>query len=125
MKPLNGSGDPIIKGAITAEEALRYAMSLPVTTTITGMEKPEVLQQNLDIARRFQPMQEDELQALRNRVRNVSMDGRLELYKVSLKYDNPEARLSHDFPLDMQQKEVREMVSSGTTGEPFPNISQP
>jgi uncharacterized protein len=124
MKPLSGSGDPITRGAITAEEALRYAMSLPVATTITGMEKPEVLQQNIDIARRFRPMPASQMQTLRNRVRGVSLDGRMELYKVSLKYDNPEARMAHDFPLDMQSKEVKEMVSSGNTGEPFPKRNQ-
>src|ERR1700683_5072492 len=35
MKPLQGHGDAIKKGAIGVEDALRYAMSLPVTTTIT------------------------------------------------------------------------------------------
>ena len=29
---------------------------------------------------------------------------------MSLKFDNPEARLAHDFPLDMQQEEVKEML---------------
>jgi hypothetical protein len=67
-------------------------------------------------------MQPAEMDAIRNRVQNVSRDGRFELYKVSLKYDNPEARMSHDFPLDMQSKEVKEMVSSGNTGEPFPKL---
>jgi hypothetical protein len=88
------------------------------------MEKPEVLQQNLEIARHFQPMQAAEMQALRSRVRTVALDARFELYKVSLKYDNPEARLSHGFPLDMQQKEVKEMVNSENTGEPFPGLNQ-
>jgi uncharacterized protein len=120
MKPLNGTGAAVLKGALTASEALRYAMSLPVTTTITGMEKLEVLRQNLEIARNFQTMQPAEMQALRDRVRPVAADGRFELYKVSLKYDNPEARQTHGFPLDMQQKEVQEMVSSENTGEPFP-----
>jgi uncharacterized protein len=47
-------------------------------------------------------------------------DGRFELYKVSLKYDNPEARLANDFPLDMQQKEVKEMMhATNNTGKPF------
>ena len=54
MKPLNGHGDAIKHGVLTAEEALRYAMSLPVATTITGMEKPEILQQNLRVAQNFQ-----------------------------------------------------------------------
>jgi aryl-alcohol dehydrogenase-like predicted oxidoreductase len=123
MKPLNGTGDAIKKGAITPAEALRYAMSLPVSTTITGMEKSEVLQQNIEIAGNFQPMAAAEMQALRERVRIAARDGRFELYKVSLKFDNPEARMSHDFPLDMQQKEVREMIDSGNTGEPFPKSS--
>jgi aryl-alcohol dehydrogenase-like predicted oxidoreductase len=69
MKPLNGHGDAILHGAITAEDALRYAMSLPVSTTITGIDKPEVLQQNLQIARNFHPMSAPEMQALRDRVR--------------------------------------------------------
>ena len=53
MKPINGHGEPIQHGVLTAEEALRYAMSLPVATTITGMDSPEVLQQNLQIAQNF------------------------------------------------------------------------
>src|ERR1700749_2637770 len=56
MKPLQGHGESITKGGLTAEDALRYAMSLPVTTTITGMEKPEILRQNLKIAQGFQPL---------------------------------------------------------------------
>jgi aryl-alcohol dehydrogenase-like predicted oxidoreductase len=51
MKPFNGTGAVITMGAVTAEEALRFAMSIPVTTTITGMERLDVLRQNLKIAR--------------------------------------------------------------------------
>ena len=122
MKPLNGTADAIKKGVLTAEEALRYAMSLPVTTTITGMERLEVLEQNLALARGFVPMPAADMQALRERVKKVAANGRFELYKTSIKYDNPEARLSHDFPLDMQSKEVQEMVKPQNTGEPFPRL---
>jgi aryl-alcohol dehydrogenase-like predicted oxidoreductase len=125
MKPLNGHGDTILHGAITAEEALRYAMSLPVTTTITGIDKPEVLQQNLQIARNFHPMSAQEMQSLRDRVRPYAADGRFELYKLSLKFDNPEARLAHQFPLDMKSVEVREMVAATeNTGRPYPDVKQ-
>jgi aryl-alcohol dehydrogenase-like predicted oxidoreductase len=120
MKPLNGHGEAIMKGAITAVDALKYAMSLPVTTTITGMEKLEILRQNVEIARNFQPLQAAEMQGLRDQVKSVARDGRFELYKVSLKFDNPEARLTHDFPLDMQQAEVQELVNSENTGHAFP-----
>ena len=125
MKPLNGHGDAIKQGALSAEEALRYAMSLPVTTTITGMEKPEILQQSLRIAQEFRPMPSEEMQVLRNRVRVYAADGRFELYKLSLKFDNPEARLSHEFPLDLQQTEVQEMVAAAeNTGNPYPRRKQ-
>src|SRR6476620_7594940 len=40
---------------ITPQEALRYAMSLPVATVVSGMESLEILNQNLEIARNFTP----------------------------------------------------------------------
>jgi aryl-alcohol dehydrogenase-like predicted oxidoreductase len=123
MKPLSGTADPITGGIITAEEGIRYAMSLPVATTITGMEKIEILRQNLKIAQNFQPMSEAEMRALRDRVKPEALDGRHEMYKVSLKYDNPEARLAHGFPLDEKSKEVKEMLqATKNTGHPFPEL---
>src|SRR5450432_762993 len=112
MKPLNGHGEAIDKGEITAEEGLRYAMSLPVATTITGMESLQVLRQNLQIAQNFKPMPESEMVALRNRTKLSAAHGHFELYKVSLKFHNPEARLAHDFPLDDQQAEVKETMKN-------------
>ncbi len=123
MKPLSGTADPVKKGVVTPEEALRYAMSLPVATTITGMEKPEILRQNLKIAQNFQPMSPSEMQALRDRCRQYAADGHFEIYKLSIKYDNPEARLAHGFPIDEQQMEVKEMLkASDNTGHPFPQL---
>jgi hypothetical protein len=125
MKPLSGTGNAVKKGMLTAQEALHYAMSLPVTTTITGIEKLEVLQQNLRVAQGFTPMSATEMQALRDRCKEMAADGRFEPYKVSLKFDNPEARIAHDFPLDMQQKEVQEIVrETENTGKPFVQLPQ-
>jgi len=96
-------------------------MSLPVTTTITGIDKAEALQQALNVAKGFQPMQPSEMQSLRDRCRTYAADGRFELYKLSLRFDNPESRLAHGFPLDMQQVEVREMVRmTENDGHPYP-----
>lgn len=120
MKPIQGHGESVKKGVLTAEQALRYAMSLPVATTITGMEKLDILEQNLQVAQNFTPMPPQEMQALRDKCKQYA-DGRFELYKVSLKFDNPEARLAHDFPLDLQQDEVKEMIqATENTGKPFP-----
>jgi aryl-alcohol dehydrogenase-like predicted oxidoreductase len=121
MKPINGHGEAVQKGVVTAQEALRYAMSLPVTTTITGMETLDILRQNLKVAQGFRPMNEHEMKELEARCRPYAADGRFELYKVSLKFDNPEARLSHHFPLDNKQAEVKEMLKdSENTGRAFP-----
>jgi aryl-alcohol dehydrogenase-like predicted oxidoreductase len=121
MKPICGHGDPVQKGLVTAEEMLRYAMSLPVATTISGAEKIDVIRQNLKVAQGFQPMSGEEMQALRQRCATMAADGRFELYKVTLKFDNPEARLAHGFPLDMQSEEVKEMMKATlNTGDPFP-----
>lgn len=98
MKSLGGSGEFVKRGAITAQEGLRYAMSLPVATTISGMDSLEVLEQNLGIARGFQPMSKEEMAALRERVRSVAADGRYELFKTSKHYDGDYGREQHGFP---------------------------
>jgi predicted aldo/keto reductase-like oxidoreductase len=121
MKPICGHGDPVQKGVLTGEEALRYAMSLPVTTTITGIDTPQALQQALKVGQSFQPLPPTAMQSLRDRCRTYAADGRFELYKLSLRFDNPEARLAHGFPLDMQQVETREMLKmTDNNGHPFP-----
>jgi aryl-alcohol dehydrogenase-like predicted oxidoreductase len=67
MKSMCGTADPIKKGVVKPEELLRYAMSLPVATTISGMDSLEVLHKNLEVARNFTPMTESEIEDLRQR----------------------------------------------------------
>jgi len=98
MKSMGGSGELISSGVATPDEALRYAMSLPVATTISGMDSMEVLEQNLAIARNFQPMAVDEMQKLRDRAREMAADGRYELFKTSVKYDGKVGREQHHYP---------------------------
>jgi aryl-alcohol dehydrogenase-like predicted oxidoreductase len=110
MKPMGGTASAVKGGLVKAEEMLRYAMSLPVATTIAGMDSFDVLRQNLRVARGFTPMSPEEMQALRDRCAKAAGDGRHEPYKLSLKFDNPQARLAHAFPLDITQKEVQETL---------------
>jgi aryl-alcohol dehydrogenase-like predicted oxidoreductase len=126
MKPISGHGEPVEQGIFTAQELLQYAMSLPVATTITGVSEMNILEQNLRVAQGFTPLSAEEMQELRDRAKQYAGDGQFELYKTSIKFDNPEARLAHDFPLDMQQIEVRQMVkSTDNTGEPYPKVADP
>jgi uncharacterized protein len=98
MKSLGGDGQPILHGAATADEALRYAMSLPVATTISGIDSVAVLEQNLAVARGFEPMTADEMEALRRRCTPLAADGHLELYKSTKKYDGDVGREQHGYP---------------------------
>jgi len=124
MKPICGHGEPIQHGVFTAAEMLNYAMSLPVATIITGMADIATLEQNLKIAQGFTPLSEAQMQALRAKAKPYAGDGRFELYKTSIKFDNPEARLAHEFPLDLEQVEVKQMVyATGNTGRPYPQVS--
>jgi aryl-alcohol dehydrogenase-like predicted oxidoreductase len=98
MKSMGGSGEMVAKGAVTAEEALRYAMSLPVATTISGMNSVDILRQNLAIARGFRPYSAAEMQQLRDRCRADAADGHYELFKTTKKYDGDVGREQHGYP---------------------------
>ena len=95
-------------------------MSLPVATTISGMETVDKLRQNLKIAQGFEPMSAADMQKLRDRCRPTAGDGRFELYKVSLAFDNPQAREAHGFPLDPVEKEVKQASSITLMGTDRP-----
>src|SRR5438477_2015480 len=89
MKSMGGTAGAVKSGLVKAEEMLRYAMSLPVATTIAGMDSLDVLRQNLRVARGFKPMTAEEMQALRDRCAKAAGDGRHEPYKLSPRYYNP------------------------------------
>ena len=102
MKPICGEGTPARKRAVKATDALRYAMSLPVATTITGIDSMKVLRQNLAVARGFQPLAEPEMEALRRQSADLAADGRFELYKTTAKHEGPVGRKEHGFPEELE-----------------------
>jgi predicted aldo/keto reductase-like oxidoreductase len=113
MKSMGGTAWAVKGGVVSAEEMLRYAMSLPVATTISGMDSLAVLRQNLAIARGFTPMTPTGMDDLRTRCAPTAADARYEPYKVSLRYDNPVTRMPHGFPIDPTQREVTDMLQHG------------
>jgi uncharacterized protein len=95
MKSLSGNAEPIKQGLVTPEEALRYVLSLPIASLVSGIDSRDVLRQNLDIVRRFVPMTVAEMQDLRTRVARYAMDGRFELFKSTNRYDGRIGREQH------------------------------
>ena len=53
MKSLGGDARAVKAKVVSAEEALGYALSLPVATVVSGMDSVRVLKQNLAVARRL------------------------------------------------------------------------
>ncbi len=98
MKSLGGDGRVVRKKAAGVVEALRYAMSLPVCTTVSGIDSLKVLRQNLRIARGFSPMTGQEREAYERRLAAYASDGRFELYKTSAEHDGDVGRRQHGFP---------------------------
>jgi predicted aldo/keto reductase-like oxidoreductase len=98
MKSMGGSGEMISHGALTPTEALSFAMSLPgVSTTISGMDSMQVLDQNLEIVRNFKHLSEEQISAMRLYGKQFD-DGRYELFKSTVKYDGDIGRQQHNFP---------------------------
>jgi aryl-alcohol dehydrogenase-like predicted oxidoreductase len=98
MKSLGGDGRVIRKKKARVEDALRYAMSQPVCTTVSGIDSMRVLRQNLRIARAFRPMTASQQAAYERSLADDALDGRFELYKTTAEHDGDEGREQHGFP---------------------------
>jgi aryl-alcohol dehydrogenase-like predicted oxidoreductase len=99
MKSLCGDGRAVKAGIVTPQEAIRYTLSLPITTLVSGIGTMRVLRQNLAIAQEFRPLTARQRQTLLGRVASTARDGRFELYKISAAFDGNEARRQHGLPL--------------------------
>jgi uncharacterized protein len=95
----SNAGGHLANTGISAVEGLRYAMSLPATTVVSGMTSLDQLHQNLAVADDFTPLTATERDALLARSRPESAEGRFEPFKTSHDYDGKEGRLDHDYPL--------------------------
>jgi uncharacterized protein len=102
MKSLGGDGRQVKQKVITAQEGLRYAMSLPVAATVSGIDSMKVLRQNVRVASGFKPMSKRQMAMLRRRVSEEAADGRFELYKTTARHDGPIGREQHKFPSDAE-----------------------
>jgi len=101
MKSLGGDAQ-IIKGAgLTAGECRAYALSLPISTLVCGIESEENIRQDAAIAREFVQASAEQLDDLRERVREHATDGRYEWFKTTQYYDSKVHRVQHGFPEEL------------------------
>jgi predicted aldo/keto reductase-like oxidoreductase len=87
---MKSMGDGVIlkSKVVSAIECLHYALSLPTSVVITGIDKQEVLDQAFEAAKSFKPLDRDEMAHLLAKTKEVAMAGKYELFKTSSHFDS-------------------------------------
>ena len=86
MKPL-ANGGLVKTGLVSAIECLHYAMNLPTSVVITGCETMERVDQALEAARTFQPMDGARVSALLAKTKTAALTGKFERFKTTTDND--------------------------------------
>ena len=97
MKSLGGRGQIVREVGLTAEQCRGYALSLPISTLVCGIQSDADLQQDLAIARDFEPFSAAQMQALEAQVYDEATDGRHEWFKSMQTFDSQLHRAQHGF----------------------------
>jgi aryl-alcohol dehydrogenase-like predicted oxidoreductase len=82
-------GDNFILSSNTVKpiEALHYGLSQPVSTVITGIDRPEILDQAIEAARTFKPLTAAQTTEILDRTRVAASEGKFELFKTTPHFD--------------------------------------
>jgi predicted aldo/keto reductase-like oxidoreductase len=93
---MKSMGDGLILKSKTVMpiECLHFAMNLPTSTVITGIDSLKILKQALEAVRTFRPLTSDQIAALLKRTARAAAEGKYELFKTDNRFDstakNPE-----------------------------------
>jgi aryl-alcohol dehydrogenase-like predicted oxidoreductase len=86
MKPL-ANGIILKSGQVTALECLQYALRLPASVVITGIDKLELIDQACDAARTFATLTEGDVASLLARTAQAAAKGAFEPFKTTSLFD--------------------------------------
>jgi len=83
-----GSGVLLKSNTVAPTDYLKYALSLPTSVVITGIDSMDILNQALDVARNFKPLTQNQIQALLAKTANAAANGEYELFKTTSHFDS-------------------------------------
>ncbi len=86
MKPM-ANGIILTSKTVSPTECLRYALNLPTSVVITGVDSMDILDQACEAARTFRPLSETELTALLSKTALAAAHGEFEPFKTSSIFD--------------------------------------
>ena len=73
---------------VTPIECLHYALNLPTSVVITGIDSMKILDQAFEAARTFHPLSGQELAALLAKTEKAAARGDFEPFKISSIFDS-------------------------------------
>lgn len=87
---MKSMGDGVIlkSKVVSPIECLHYALSLPTSVVITGIDKPEILDQAFEAVRTFKPMDREHVAQILAKTKEVATAGKYELFKTSSHFDS-------------------------------------
>jgi len=86
MKPM-ANGIILKSKTVSPMECLRYALNLPASVVITGVDSMQILDQACDAARTFRPLSEAEVTAILAKTAAAAARGEFEPFKTSSIFD--------------------------------------
>jgi hypothetical protein len=89
-----GNGHLLKSGVVSPIECLHYALNLPTSVVITGIDRMEILDQAIEAIDTFTPMSAEAVTALLSRTLELAQSGAFEPFKTDNVFDatamNPE-----------------------------------
>jgi aryl-alcohol dehydrogenase-like predicted oxidoreductase len=82
------NGRILKSNTVTPIECLHYALNLPTSVVITGIDSMEILGQAFEAARTFRPFTEEQTAQLLSKTRDAALGGEFELFKTTSVYDS-------------------------------------
>lgn len=73
---------------VTPTECLHYAMNLPTSVVITGIDSMKILDQACEAAHTFRPLSEAQRRAILKKTAKAASKGEFELFKTTSIFDS-------------------------------------
>jgi predicted aldo/keto reductase-like oxidoreductase len=83
-----GDGLLLKSNTVSPIDCLHYAMHLPVSVVITGIDSRPILDQAFEAVRTYEPFSSEQLAALLAKTQQAAATGKFELYKTSNHFDS-------------------------------------
>jgi hypothetical protein len=90
MKPM-GDKNILKSKTVTPLECLQYALSLPTSVVITGIDSMPILDQAFEAANTYDKLTKADIAAILNKTAPVAMDGKYEPFKTTPMFDSTAA----------------------------------